>query len=177
MSFSWVDWAIIAVIVISGLISLKRGFVREALSLVIWIVAGAIAWLFGGALAVHLVDYIETPSARIIVACAILFVATLLVGAVASFLIGQLVRATGLTGTDRLLGMVFGIARGALLVVVLVGLLSLAPVQHDSWWRESSLVPHFLIVADWSKNLILNNAGQWMVDGSAAAQQFGAAGR
>ncbi|WP_027590137.1 CvpA family protein [Pseudomonas sp. RL] len=177
MSFSWVDWAIIAIILVSGLISLKRGFVREALSLVIWIVAGAVAWLFGGALAEHLGDFIETPSARIIAACGILFVATLLVGALISFLLGELVRATGLTGTDRLLGMVFGVARGALLVVVLVGLLSLAPVQQDSWWRESSLVPHFLMVADWSKNLILNNVGQWMIEGSAAAQQFGAAGR
>ncbi|KHL67891.1 CvpA family protein [Pseudomonas flexibilis] len=177
MSFSWVDWAIIAIILVSGLISLKRGFVREALSLVIWIVAGAVAWLFGGALAEHLGGFIETPSARIIAACGILFVATLLVGALISFLLGELVRATGLTGTDRLLGMVFGVARGALLVVVLVGLLSLAPVQQDSWWRESSLVPHFLMVADWSKNLILNNVGQWMIEGSAAAQQFGAAGR
>ncbi|HTO18110.1 MAG TPA: CvpA family protein [Pseudomonas sp.] len=177
MSFSWVDWAIIAVILVSGLISLRRGFIKEALSLVIWIVAGAIAWLFGGALAEHLGGYIETPSARTIAACAILFVATLLVGALISFLFGELVRATGLTGTDRLLGMVFGVARGALLVVVLVGLLSLAPVQQDNWWRESSLVPHFLMVADWSKNLILNNVGQWMIEGSAAAQQFGAAGR
>lgn len=177
MSFSWVDWAIIAVILVSGLISLRRGFIKEALSLVIWIVAGAIAWLFGGALAEHLGSYIETPSARTIAACAILFVATLLVGALISFLFGELVRATGLTGTDRLLGMVFGVARGALLVVVLVGLLSLAPVQQDNWWRESSLVPHFLLVADWSKNLILNNVGQWMIEGSAAAQQFGAAGR
>lgn len=177
MSFSWVDWAIIAVILVSGLISLKRGFVREALSLVIWIIAGAVAWLFGGALAEHLGGYIETPSARIIAACAILFVATLLVGALISFLLGQLVHATGLTGTDRLLGMVFGVARGALLVVVLVGLLSLGPVQQDLWWRESSLLPHFLIVADWSKNLILNNVGQWMIEGSAAAQQFGAVGR
>jgi membrane protein required for colicin V production len=177
VSFSWVDWAIIAVILVSGLISLRRGFIKEALSLVIWIVAGAIAWLFGGALAEHLGGYIETPSARTIAACAILFVAALLVGALINFVLGQLVHATGLTGTDRLLGMVFGVARGALLVVVLVGLLSLAPVQQDIWWRESSLVPHFLIVADWSKNLILNNVGQWMIEGSAAAQQFGAAGR
>ena len=177
MSFSWVDWAIIAIILISGLISLKRGFVKEALSLVIWIVAGIVAWLFGGALSEHLVAYIEMPSARIIAGCAILFVATLMAGALISFLLGQLVQATGLTGTDRLLGMVFGVSRGALLVVVLVGLLSLAPIQQDSWWRESSLVPHFLMVADWSKNLILNNVGQWMIEGSAAAQQFGAAGR
>ncbi|MGP3792529.1 CvpA family protein [Pseudomonas sp. B392_1p] len=176
MSFTWVDWSIIAVIAVSGLISLKRGFVKEALSLLIWIVAGVIAWMFGGALAEHLVDFIETPSARVIAACVILFVATLLVGALINFLVGELVRVTGLSGTDRLLGMVFGAARGGLLVVVLVGLLSLAPVQQDNWWRESSLLPHFLMVADWSKNLILNTVGQWMVDG-ATPRDFGALGR
>jgi membrane protein required for colicin V production len=57
--------------------------------------------------------------------------------------------------------MVFGAARGALLVVVLTGVLSLAPVQQDPWWQQSSLIPHFLLVADWSKNLILGMAGQW----------------
>ncbi len=176
MSFTWVDWSIIAVIAVSGLISLKRGFVKEALSLLIWIVAGVIAWMFGGALAEHLVDFIQTPSARVIAACAILFVATLLVGALINFLVGELVRVTGLSGTDRLLGMVFGAARGGLLVVVLVGLLSLAPVQQDNWWRESSLLPHFLMVADWSKNLILSSVGHWMVDGTTP-RDFGALGR
>lgn len=162
MLLTWVDWAIIAIIVISCLISLKRGFVKEALSLVTWIVAGVVAWMFGGALAQHLTSFIEMPSARIIAGCAILFVATLLVGALVNFLISELVRVTGLSGTDRFLGMVFGGARGALLVVVLVGLLSLAPVQQDPWWQQSSLIPHFLLVADWSKNLIVGLAGQWV---------------
>ena len=49
-----------------------------------------------------------------------------------------------------------------LLVVVLVGLLSLAPVDQDPWWRESLLLPHFLLIADWSKNLILGFGSQWM---------------
>ncbi len=162
MLLTWVDWAIIAIIVISCLISLKRGFVKEALSLVTWIIAGVVAWMFGGALAQHLTGFIEMPSARIIAGCAILFVATLLVGALVNFLISELVRVTGLSGTDRFLGMVFGGARGALLVVVLTGLLSLAPVQQDPWWQQSSLIPHFLIVADWSKNLIVGLAGQWL---------------
>ncbi|MCP5854482.1 CvpA family protein, partial [Klebsiella pneumoniae] len=48
MAFTWVDWAIIAIIAVSTLISLKRGFVKEALSLLIWIIAGAVAWMFGG---------------------------------------------------------------------------------------------------------------------------------
>ena len=54
MAFTWVDWAFIAVVVISSLISLKRGFVKEALSLLTWIIAGVIAWMFGGALSHHL---------------------------------------------------------------------------------------------------------------------------
>ena len=165
MPFTWVDWAIIAIIAISSLISLKRGFVKEALSLVTWIIAGVVAWMFGGALSQHLTDFIEMPSARVIAGCAILFVATLLVGARVNFLISELVRVTGLSGTDRFLGMVFGGARGALLVVVLTDLLSLAPVQQDPWWQQSSLLPHFLMVADWSKNLILGATGQWLISG------------
>lgn len=168
MAFTWVDWAIVAIIGVSALISIKRGFVKEALSLVVWIVAGVVAWLFGGAVAQHLTNFIDIPSARVIAACALLFVATLLVGGLVSFLIGELIRLTGLSGTDRFLGMFFGAARGALLVVVLVGLLSLAPVQQDIWWQQSTLLPHFLMVADWSKNLILGLAGQWLAGGLPA---------
>ena len=168
MAFTWVDWAIIAIIAISSLISLKRGFVKEALSLLIWIVAGAVAWMFGGSLAQYLESYIQTPSARVIAGCAILFVATLLVGAMLNFLIGELIRVTGLSGTDRFLGMAFGAARGGLVVVVAVGLLSLGPVQQDPWWQESRLIPQFLLVADWSKNLILGFTGQWMSSGVSA---------
>ena len=105
MTLTWVDWAFIAVVVISSLISLRRGFVKEALSLLTWIVAGVIAWMFGGALSHYLADYISTPSFQVIAACAILFVLTLLVGALINFLIGELVRVTGLSGTDRFLGM------------------------------------------------------------------------
>lgn len=165
MAFTWVDWAIIAIIAVSALISLKRGFVKEALSLLIWIVAGAVAWMFGGSLSQYLESYIQTPSARVIAGCTILFVATLLVGGMLNFLIGELIRVTGLDGTDRFLGMAFGAARGALLVVVGVGLLSLGPVQQDPWWQESRLLPQFLLVADWSKNLILGFTSQWLSSG------------
>ncbi|MCU1720869.1 MULTISPECIES: CvpA family protein [Pseudomonas] len=168
MAFTWVDWAILAIVAISSLISLKRGFVKEALSLLTWIIAGAVAWMFGGAASQYLESYIQTPSARVIAGCAIIFVATLLVGAMINFLIGELIRVTGLSGTDRFLGMAFGAARGALLVVVAVGLLSLGPVQQDSWWQESRLLPQFLLVADWSKNLILGLTSQWLASGISA---------
>lgn len=161
MAFTWVDWAIVAIIAISALISLKRGFVKEALSLISWLVAGVVAWTFGGSLSVYLTDYIQTPSARIIAGCVILFVGTLIVGALVNFLVGELVRVTGLSGTDRFLGMAFGAARGTLLIVVAVGLVSLAPVEQDPWWQSSTLIPHFLLIADWSKNFILGFTEQW----------------
>ncbi|KPZ03674.1 CvpA family protein [Pseudomonas tremae] len=163
--FTPVDWAILGIVAISALISLKRGFVKEALSLTTWIIAGVVAWMFGAGLSQYLVNYIETPSARVIASCTILFVATLLVGAMVNFLIGELIRVTGLSGTDRFLGMVFGAARGGLLVVVAVGLLSLGPVQQDQWWQQSRLVPQFLMVADWSKNLILGMSSKWLASG------------
>lgn len=155
MSFNWVDGVIFAILGISAVISLMRGFIKEALSLVSWLVAGVVAWMFGGDLAVYLTPYIDMPSLRIMAACGLLFVVTLLIGGLVNFLLGQLVRATGLGGTDRFLGMFFGAARGVLLVVVAVGILSLSPVVNDPWWRESVLIPHFLLVADWSKNLVL----------------------
>ena len=160
MTFTWVDWVIIGTIVVSALISLTRGFVKEALSLLTWVIAGLVAWMFGGAFADLLTGYIETPSLRVIVACGILFVLTLILGGLLNYLIGQLVVATGLSGTDRFLGMVFGAARGVLLVVVAAGLLSLAPVEADDWWRQSQLIPHFLLVADWSKDFILGLLGR-----------------
>ena len=59
-----------------------------------------------------------------------------------------------------------------LLVVVLVGLISLAPVEQDSWWQESALVPHFLMVADWSKNLILGLSSEWLASGVTASVEL-----
>ena len=70
MTLTWVDWAFIAVVVISSLISLRRGFVKEALSLLTWIVAGVIAWMFGGAFSHYLADYISNPSFQVFSECA-----------------------------------------------------------------------------------------------------------
>lgn len=149
---NWADWAIIAIFALSCVIGLIRGFVREALSLVIWICAALVARLFGEQLALHLTGYIVTPSIRLMTAFAILFVGTLLLGAMLSYLISTLIRVTGLSGTDRLLGMIFGAARAFIIVmVVLILLPGFLPVIEDTWWQESQLIPHFLRCEDWSK--------------------------
>ena len=66
---------------------------------------------------------------------------------------------TGLSGTDRVLGMAFGGLRGCLLVTVIIGLMTLAPLEQDQAWRQSVLLPHFLLLADWSKDTVVELMG------------------
>jgi membrane protein required for colicin V production len=147
---NWADWAIIGIFSLSCFIGLIRGFVREALSLVIWIAAVLVARVFGGQLETLLVDHIETPSVRLMTAYAVLFISTLLLGAMVSYLIGALVRATGLSGTDRLLGMVFGAARAFIIVMAILILLpGFIPVNEDDWWKQAQLIPHFQSCEGW----------------------------
>ncbi|WOG25802.1 CvpA family protein [Endozoicomonas sp. 8E] len=158
MTFTWIDWVIVAIVAVSSLISLKRGFFKEVLSLLTWVVAIFVAWTFNGSVANLLTQYVETPSVRVISASILLFVATLLVGGLVNRLFAELVEATGLTGTDRVLGMVFGGLRGCLLVVLVVGLMTFAPLENDEAWQDSVLLPHFLLLADWSRQTVV----QWV---------------
>jgi len=147
-----IDWIILSVITLSGLISLVRGFVKEAMSLVIWIVAFAVAMQFKELAAGLLINMIEQPSIRQLVAWGGLFVATLLVGSVVNFLLSKLVSSTGLSGTDRMLGLVFGVFRGLLIVLALVIVLPGAlPVDQDAWWQTSKLIPIFQGFEAWGR--------------------------
>ncbi len=149
---NWADWAILAILTVSALISIKRGFVKEALSLAVWVLAFIVALTFGERLALVMEGLISTPSVREIVAFVALFAATLVVGAMVNHLVGEVVRLTGLSGTDRLFGMVFGLARGLVLVMALLILVPMViPVREDAWWQESALVPHFLTFEDWAR--------------------------
>lgn len=149
---NWADWTIVGIVSVSALISIKRGFVKEALSLLVWIAAFVIALLFGHRLSLLLTDLISTPSLREIAAFALLFAATLIVGAMVNYLVGELVRMTGLSGTDRLFGMVFGLARGVLVVLAIVILLpSVVPVDSDPWWQESLLISQLLTFEGWAR--------------------------
>ena len=144
------DWAIIAPLAISTLMSLRRGFFKEALSLGTWIAAFVVARQFHSPMDQLLETQIVDSLMRSIAAFAALFVGTLLVGAALGFFLSALIDATGLSSTDRVLGMVFGFARGALIVTVVIGLLNLTPLVNDSWYTKASLVPHFETVAQWA---------------------------
>lgn len=150
----WVDIIILAIVAISLLVGALRGLVKEAFSLAVWAVAFLLAFQFSGALAENLENTISLPSARTALAFAGIFVASLLIGGLITFLVGKLVETTGLSGTDRLLGGVFGVVRGLILVVMLVLIAGLTPIPRDPWWSESRSIQAIIPLADWASTFL-----------------------
>lgn len=153
-AINWVDVVILSLILVSALLSLIRGFVREALSLAVWILAFWVAWTFFRELAFRMETMIATPSVRLGLAFALLMILSLAVGGLVNYLVIRLIQSTGLSGSDRFIGMIFGAARGILLVVVLVLVAGLTPFPADPWWQESALIPYFEELALWLRDLL-----------------------
>ena len=151
---SWLDLIIIGIITLSALISLVRGFVKESLSLASWLIAGFIALKYFSPMADLLTPYIESPTIRTGAGFAVLYVCTLIVGAIINFMASQMVSKTGLSGTDKSLGVVFGGARGVLIVTVVVLLAGLTPMPNEAWWKDSTMVEYFVNLADWIKEIL-----------------------
>ncbi len=150
----WVDIVIIGIILVSTLISLFRGFVKEFISLATWVLAGILAVRYMDVMASLLENSIALVTVRMAVSFAILFIATLIVGAMVNFIISQLVSKTGLGGTDKALGMIFGMGRGVLIIVMLLLLGGLTPMPEELWWKESILIEHFSAISAWIREFL-----------------------
>lgn len=148
----WVDYAIIGIVVLSMLISLFRGFVRECLSLVAWIVAFVVSIRFAAVVSQWLAAWIHNASLRLGISYAALFVLVLVAGAIVNYLGGRFVSATGFTGTDRMLGVVFGAARGVAIVTLLLLAAGLTSMPRDAWWQHSLLIGRIEPMAIWVRD-------------------------
>lgn len=148
-AMTWPDIAILAVIAISVLVGALRGFILEVFSLLVWAAAFFVAYHFSGDVADLMADAVTLPSARTAMGFAGLFIAVLLVGGLLNYLLGKLVSSTGLSGTDRLLGGVFGAVRGLALVVAVLLVAGFTPVPADPWWKESASIARLMPLVDW----------------------------
>ena len=135
-----IDLILLAALLISVVVGLFRGFFKEALSLVTWVLALWIALRYSSILE-SLLASISSNALKIWSARLIMFVLVLIAGGLLNALIGILVQKTGLTGTDRVLGMVFGAARGVLILGIAVMLFRLLDLDQETWWTESRVVP------------------------------------
>jgi len=144
-----IDIFILAILLISTGISFLRGFVREILSLVAWIGAVWIAISFTPNASVLLASQIMNEAVRVLVAFIGLFLATLIVLSLINHLVGQLVKKTGFSGTDRMIGVVFGLARGGVIISVIVLVVGVTTLPQEKFWQESVFLEHFSPLASW----------------------------
>jgi len=142
------DYLLIGIVLLSALFGLLRGFIREALSLATWIAALWLAWALGPA-AATLLGGPDSAPARLWLARVFLFVTVVALGALVSHFVASLIRRSALSGADRGLGALFGLARGALLMALLVVALRAVVGQPGPWWTESRIAPYGLAVAAW----------------------------
>ncbi len=137
------DYAILGVFFLSALIGVVRGFVRETLSLISWILAFWIAFTYASSIASYFDNYINAPALRVAVSFALLFLCALIVLTVASLSVYRLLTVSRVSGMDRTLGGVFGVARAVAIVAGFMLVAGVTPLPQENWWRDSLLAKHF----------------------------------
>lgn len=159
-ALNWADFAVIAVIAFSALISLVRGFTREVISLLTWVLATVVAMRFAHFLAEQLSPIIKTGSLRLVASFLLLFLLVLVLGWLLNAALAKLFEHRGLSLLNRLLGMVFGAARGGVLVAILILVAQHTAVVNDAWYQNARLLPFFKPAADYLSQHIPSSTEQ-----------------
>jgi membrane protein required for colicin V production len=157
VSLAVVDIVFLVIVVLSCMMGVFRGLIKEALSLVTWIGAILIGAWFHGPLSDLMAGLIDNTTIRNISAFSILFVLTIFVGTIASNMMQKLMRTIGLGTADRTLGAVFGLLRG-LAILVLILLVTRQFEFTDSWYEGSYTVPYLMELVDYLQQYFADNS-------------------
>ena len=161
---SFVDIAIVVILLVSVLIGLFRGFIREILSLISWIVAVWVAFVFAPEGAAYLEPYVSQPPLRVAGAFAGIFVVVLIAASIISYLLYRLLTIAGIGGIDRSLGLLFGFVRGIIVIAILILASIFMDFTTQPWWKTSILVQHFDPVVDFIRNLLPADVAQYFIE-------------
>jgi len=145
----WVDLSIIAIIALSVFTGLVRGFVKELIALCVWALAIWLAYTYSPLLDPWLQRYIEDKTARTVAEFVIILVATLLAGGLFNALLSTIMKRSGLSGTDRILGMGFGFVRGVFIVGLILTVVKMTSLPHDEYSKDSILYTRFDPLVQW----------------------------
>lgn len=152
-ALNWIDYAIIAIVLISLIIGLVRGFVCEVISLITWVAAFFLAFKFSAPVAAHL-KFISSEMTSYIVAFAGIFILTLIVGITINASIRHLWHRTGVPVTDRFLGLLLGITRGVLIIAFILLFVKSSPLKDEPVVKAAQLIPPFNPVVNWLQSIL-----------------------
>ena len=157
-----VDFGIISIIGILLVLGIVWGFLRVTVMLATWFAAIIITINFAPNLSAALLKpLIDSAALRLGIAMVILFVLTLMVGALINFLLRQVAGKAGLTGLDRVLGLLLGTALGTLIILVFVFFAGLTPLPKYQWWQTSMLLGYFEIMVRWVLDFLPTDLAQF----------------
>lgn len=150
----WIDIAMIGLFVVSILIGIYRGFVKEVLSVAAWLLAAYFAFMFGEQASVYVKPYVKQSPLDLFIAYVGVFLVALILFSIVGYILSKLFESTGMTGIDRSIGSLFGVLRAALIVVVLILVGHFMAMDHQQWWTDSNFIPYFDPLVEWVKSLL-----------------------
>lgn len=145
----WIDYAIMSVIALSAITGLVRGFIKEIVALGVWVIAGWMAFVYAKPVAAWLGTYVQDKSARVILAYVVIIVGTLIVGGLLNSMLSFIMHHSGLSGTDRLLGVGFGAVRGIFVVALIMVVIRLSALPEDEYRKHAMLYAYFTPAVNW----------------------------
>ena len=149
MSLNWVDFVIITVIGLSVLTGLFRGFIKELIALCIWVLAIWHAFTYSSDLANWLQTYVQDKTVRTIVAFVAILLVTILAGGLCNAVLSFILRRSGLSGTDRFLGMGFGFVRGVFIVALMMLVVNMTSLPQQEYISQSTFYAKFNPLVTW----------------------------
>jgi membrane protein required for colicin V production len=155
------DVLLVLVLFGSTLSGLLRGFVREAVALIFWIIALWAAWKYGPLVEPHLGGLLAEPAILPWAARLVVLVSMLVVGWMVGMVLGYFTRGIGLGSVDRVIGMLFGIVRGVVLIGLLVIGGELLHLNREAWWKQSMLIPYGETAGDWLRAMVGERGEPW----------------
>ncbi len=166
---TWVDYSILGIFAVSMLLGVWRGLTREVLSLLTWIAAFVVAWMFHRPAAAMISPYIPDPVLGMAAACAGVFLLALLAGALLTHLLVSLVRESGFSPADRTLGGGLGMVRAVVIVSLFVLIAGRMGAAEAGWWQSSTLIGQFEPLAQGFANVLPESWLQMIKPTEAAA--------
>lgn len=154
MQLHWVDLVIVGIIALSVLTGLIRGFVKELIALLVWILAIWIAFNYSQSLDPWLQKYIQDKTARTVTGFILILVATLIAGGIVNALLSFILKKSGLSGTDRILGMGFGFIRGVFIVALIMVVIKMTSMPYEQYASNSRLYAKFDPAVNWLYGLM-----------------------
>ena len=139
-----IDWVLLAIVAVSALLGLMRGLIGVLASLAAWVLAGWAAFQFGAQVALVLARDGEPGAGHLLAGYALAFIVVLLVVGLVGWAVRKMIHSVGLSGPDRMLGLLLGVARGAFIACALLLLLGLTELPREKSWQDSQLVPVFV---------------------------------